>query len=173
MNGVWEWSVLRPCWGAADWSCTDLPPGPWGFVTHVCGARLNTFSHSVPVIVSLSFSLSLATRASSLAMQCSGPYIPAPLNLQLPQYSANNRFPSSFCFDFLSILFPLTDSVISFILSSTLSLVIPSLKSFCPPCGFLFLLYFIDNFTIVSFITVLLSYIWCMFVEISISISIE
>lgn len=49
-------SVLRPCWGAADWSCTDLPPGPWGFVKHVCGAGLNTFSHSLSVFVSLSHS---------------------------------------------------------------------------------------------------------------------
>lgn len=65
MNCVWEWrSVLRPCWGAADWSCTDLPQGPWRFITHVCGAGLNTFSHSVSL--SLSLSVSPVTRASSL-----------------------------------------------------------------------------------------------------------
>lgn len=58
MNCVWEWrSVLRPCWGAADWSCTDLPQGPWRFITHVCGAGLNTFSHSVSLSLSLFLSL--------------------------------------------------------------------------------------------------------------------
>lgn len=81
--------------------------------------------------------------------------------------------PSSFCFDFLSILLPLTDSVISFILCSTLSLVIPSLKSFCPPCGFPFPPHFIDNFSIVSVTTFLLTLVLHMFVEIYISISTE
>lgn len=43
-------------------------------------------------------------------MQCSGLLLHI-LTLHLAQHSANNRFPLSFCFDLLPILFPLTDSV--------------------------------------------------------------
>ena len=137
-------SVLRPCWGAADWSCTDLPPGPWGFVTHICGAGLNTFSLSLSpsVFCSLSFCLCLSPLAFSLAMQCSVPHAPAPLALHLSQCSANNRFPFvfsvliffQFCFLWLILSFHL--------LNSALSLVILSLKSLSSPFGFPFLLHF-------------------------------
>lgn len=77
-------SVLRPCWGAADWSCTDLPPGPWGFVTHVCGAGLNTFSPRL----CLSFTLSLQRHKHLLllcyAVQCpSCSYTSHPLSLSV------------------------------------------------------------------------------------------
>lgn len=84
-------SVLRPCWGAADWSCTDLPPAPRGFVTHVCDAGLNTCSLSfcLCLSLSLSFCLSLVTVVLSLAMQCSGLML-LHLSTHLCQYSASN-----------------------------------------------------------------------------------
>lgn len=61
-------SALRPCWGATDWSCTDLPPAPWGFVTHVCGSGLNTF----PPSLSFCHFVSLATLTLSPSMHHSG-----------------------------------------------------------------------------------------------------
>jgi len=123
-----------------------------------------------PLSLILSLSLSSDTNVdSSYAVQW--PHAPAPLNPHLSQYSANNRFSLSFCFDFLSNPFPLTDSVISFMLCLTLYLVIPFLKSFCSPLQWISLsTAFIDNFTIVFFSTDTVGFLThntCMFVEIS------
>lgn len=62
-----EWCVgmegVRPCWGAADWSCTDLPPAPWGFVTCLW-CRVLTLSLTVFLSFCLSPVLSLCLSLS-------------------------------------------------------------------------------------------------------------
>lgn len=149
-------SVLRPCWGAADWSCTDLPPGPWGFVSHVCGAGLNTFSHSIPVFVSLSHSFSLQQEWHRLLL-CTA----VALTLLHPSPSISLSILPITGFLLLSVLiffqFYFPWLILSFHLFSSLSLLIPSLKSFCSPCGFTFLLHCIDKFSSVSFTRLLLT----------------
>lgn len=125
MCGNWR-SVLRPCWGAADWSCTDLAPGPWGFVTHVCDAGLNTFPHSLSVFVSLSFCLSPVTWASSLLL-CSAValmflHLSPSISLSIVTIAGSLRLSVLIFFQFCFLWL----TVISFILCSTPSLVIPS-----------------------------------------------